>query len=94
MLQEQPQGGKEPQANKIIGYIQPLTKELQSTNIDLMTAYKEAREVAQVISTLRNEEGFRDIYEKSVELASTTDVVPVKKRVANRQQNRAYHHSQ
>lgn len=58
MLQEQPQGGKEPQANEILGYIKPLTKELQSPNIDLMTAYKEAREV-------------------------------VKKRVANRQQNRA-----
>ncbi|KAL3060810.1 hypothetical protein OYC64_015201 [Pagothenia borchgrevinki] len=48
--------------NKILGYIQLLTKELQSPNIDLMTAYKEAREVAQVISTLRNEEGFCDIY--------------------------------
>ncbi|KAF3854361.1 hypothetical protein F7725_022416 [Dissostichus mawsoni] len=40
----------------------PLTKELQSPNIDLMTAYKEAREVALVISTLRNEEEFCDIY--------------------------------
>ncbi|KAF3844226.1 hypothetical protein F7725_013567 [Dissostichus mawsoni] len=68
--------------NKILGYIQPLTKELQSPNIDLMTAYKEAREVAQVISTLRNEEGFCDIYAQSIELASTIDVVPSKKRPA------------
>ncbi|KAK1889542.1 52 kDa repressor of the inhibitor of the protein kinase [Dissostichus eleginoides] len=75
--------------NKILGYIQPLTKELQSPNIDLMTAYKEAREVAQVISTLRNEKGFCDIYAQSIELASTIDVVSSKKRVTNRQQNRA-----
>ena len=67
--------------NNILGYIQPLTKELQSPNIDLMTAYKEAREVAQVISTLRNEEAFCDIYAQSIELASTIDVVPLKKRV-------------
>lgn len=65
-----------------------MTKALQSPNIDLVTAYKEAREVAQVISTLRNEEGFSEIYEKSTELASTTDVVPSKKRVTNRQKNR------
>lgn len=52
-----------------------------------MTAYKEAREMARVISTLRNEEGFSEIYEKSTELASTIPMVPVKKRVTNRQQN-------
>ncbi|KAF3859978.1 hypothetical protein F7725_000233, partial [Dissostichus mawsoni] len=69
--------------NKILGYIQPLTKELQSPNIDLMTAYKEPER------WLRNEEGFCDIYAQSIELASTIDVVPSKKRVTNRQQNRA-----
>lgn len=53
-----------------------------------MTAYKEARKVAQVISTLRNEEGFHEIYEESTETASTIYVVPVKKHVTNRQQNR------
>ena len=53
-----------------------------------MTTYKEAKEVAQVISTLRNEEGFSEIYEKSAELASTIDVVPVKKRVTIWQKNR------
>ncbi|KAI4819444.1 hypothetical protein KUCAC02_004690 [Chaenocephalus aceratus] len=42
-------------SHKIICYIQPLTKGLQSPNIDLITAYTEAREVAQVISTLRND---------------------------------------
>lgn len=75
--------------NKILGYIQPLTNQLQSTNIDLMTAYKEAREVAQVISLLRNEESFKEVYEKSEQLASTIGVVPVKKRVTNKQQLRA-----
>lgn len=49
--------------------------------MDLMTAYKEAREVAQVISTPRNEEDFHEIYKRATEMASTTDVDPVKKRV-------------
>lgn len=30
-----------------IKHIQPLTKELRSPNMDIMTAYKEAREVAR-----------------------------------------------
>lgn len=54
-----------------------------------MTAYKEVREVVQVISMLRNEESFSEIYETTAELASTIDVVPIKKRVTSKQQNQA-----
>lgn len=36
--------------NRILGYIHPLTKQLQATNVDILTAYEEARNLRQVIA--------------------------------------------
>ncbi|CAM4380005.1 unnamed protein product [Leuciscus chuanchicus] len=45
-------------AKKVLGYMLPLTKQLQSTNSDIITAYEEARNVRQVIANQRNEQRF------------------------------------
>lgn len=44
--------------HKVLGYILPLTTRLQSPNVDLLSAYKEGREVAEVIESLRCEKRF------------------------------------
>lgn len=75
-------------SSKVLGFIQPLTTQLQTPNIDLMTAYKEAKEVTACIASLRTEEEFRSIYQQAVELAKSIDVIPQKKRVTVRQQYR------
>lgn len=71
----------------VLGYIWPLTIKLQSPKVDLLRAYKEGREVAEVIESLRND-GFSNIYQKAVHLADTIGVTPVKKRIAGKQQHR------
>jgi len=45
-------------ANRVLSYMLPLTKQLQSTNLDIIIAYEEARNVRQVIANQRNEQGF------------------------------------
>uniref|UniRef100_A0A667WQR9 TTF-type domain-containing protein n=1 Tax=Myripristis murdjan TaxID=586833 RepID=A0A667WQR9_9TELE len=74
--------------HKVLGYILPLTTRLQSPDVDILSAYKEGREVAQVIESLRSEESFSTIYQQAVQMASTIDVAPVKKRVTVKQQHR------
>ncbi len=68
-------------ANKVLGYMYPLTKQLQTTNLDTMTAYKEARNVREVIANQRNKQGFSQCFQKATELANLTDVVPAKRRI-------------
>lgn len=63
---------------KVLGYILPLTTRLQSPDVDILSAYKEGREVAEVIESLRSEESFSTIYQQAVQMASTIDVAPVK----------------
>lgn len=74
-------------AQSVLGYIWPLTIKLQSPKVDLLMAYKEGREDAEVIESLRND-GFSKIYKKAVQLADTIGVTPVKKRIAGKQQHR------
>ena len=66
--------------HNVLGYILPLTTRLQSSNVDIVSAYKEGREVAEVIESLRSEERYSTIYQQAVQLASTIDVVLVKKK--------------
>lgn len=73
----------------VLGYIWPLTLKLQSPNVDLSSAYKEGRQLAEVIESLRNdEERFCKIYQQAVQLANAIDVTPVKKRIVVKQQHR------
>lgn len=43
--------------------------------------------MAEVIESLRSEERFTAMYKQVVEMASTTGVIPVKKRIIVKQQN-------
>ncbi len=76
-------------ANKVLGYMLPLTKKLQSTNLDIITAYEEARNVRQVIAKQRNEQGFSPCFQKATALANSVDVVPKKRRITVKQNYRA-----
>ncbi len=76
-------------ANKVLGYMLPLTKKLQSTNLDIITAYEEARNVRQVIAKQRNEQGFSPCFQKATALANSVDVVPTKRRITVKQNYRA-----
>lgn len=75
--------------NHVLGYLQPLTKTLQSTNLDIITAYKEAQNVRKVIANQRCEEGFRGCFEKASAMANSVNVVPAKRRVCLNQNYRA-----
>ncbi len=75
-------------ANKVLGYMLPLTKKLQSTNLDIITAYEEARNVRQVIAKQRNEQGFSPCFQKATALANSVDVVPTKRRITVKQNYR------
>lgn len=69
----------------VLGYIWPLFLKLQSPNVDLSNAYKEGRQVAEVIESLRNDkERFCKIYQQ----ANTISDTPVKKRIVVKQQYR------
>ncbi len=74
--------------HKVLEYILPLTTRLQSPDVDILSAYKEGREVAEVIESLRSEERFSSIYQQAVQMASIIDVAPVKKRITTKQQHR------
>ncbi len=76
-------------ANKVLGYMLPLTKKLQFTNLDIITAYEEARNVRQVIAKQRNEQGFSPCFQKATALANSVDVVPTKRRITVKQNYRA-----
>ncbi|KAK5868034.1 hypothetical protein PBY51_012481 [Eleginops maclovinus] len=75
--------------NEILGYIHPLTKLLQTTNLDILTAYEEARNMRQVIANQREDKGSRLCFEKATALANSIGVVPAKRRVSVRQTYRA-----
>ncbi|KAK7132902.1 hypothetical protein R3I93_019224 [Phoxinus phoxinus] len=75
-------------ANKVLGYMLPLTKQLQSTNLDIITAYEAARNVRQVIANQRNEQGFSPCFQKATALANSVDVVPTKRRISVKQNYR------
>lgn len=72
-------------ANKVLGYMLPLTKQLQATNLDIITAYEEARHVRQVIANQINEQG---CFQKATALANSVDVVPAKHRTSVKQNYR------
>lgn len=71
--------------HKVLGYILPLTTRLQSPDVDILSAYKEGREVAEVIESLHSDESFSTIFQQAVQMASTIDVAPVKKRITAKQ---------
>ncbi|KAM3843293.1 52 kDa repressor of the inhibitor of the protein kinase-like [Diretmus argenteus] len=75
--------------NYVLGYMQPLTKQLQATNLDILSAYQEARNVREVIAQERCEEGFSVCFEKATALANSVDVVPTKRRISVKQSYRA-----
>lgn len=75
--------------NRILGYIHPLTKQLQATNVDIITAFEEARNLRQVIANQRRDEGFRLCFDKATALANSTGVVPAKRRISVKQTYRA-----
>lgn len=74
--------------NRILGYIHPLTKQLQA-NVDILTAFEEARNLQQVIANQRRDECFRLCFDKATALANSIGVVPAKRRISVKQTYRA-----
>lgn len=64
--------------------MQPLTKAHQPPEMDILNAYHEAIYLRGVIK-----EKFNKIYQKSIELAASVDVVPAERRITMRKQHRA-----
>ncbi|KAJ8333395.1 hypothetical protein SKAU_G00414030 [Synaphobranchus kaupii] len=75
--------------NHVLAYMQPLTKQLQATNLDIISAYQEARNVRDVIAQQRCEKGFRLCFQKATDLAKSVNVVPTKRRISVKQSYRA-----
>ena len=50
--------------NHVLPYMQPLTKQLQATKLDIITAYEEGKNVHEVIAKQRCERGFSVSFEK------------------------------
>lgn len=74
--------------NNVVGYMQPITKQLQATNLDIITAYEEKRNVREVTAKQRCERGFSACFRKATARANSVDVVPSKRRISVKQNYR------
>lgn len=72
-----------------MSFMQPLTKQLQATNLDIVSTYQEARNVRDVIAQQRCEQAFSLCFQKATALAKSVDVVPIKRRISVKQNFRA-----
>ena len=74
----------------ILAFIRPLSVNLQAKSCDLILAYSEARNLIQILSTVRSSAtDYNKIYNRAVSIASKIDVLPQKPRTVGRQRHRA-----
>lgn len=71
--------------NYVLGFMQPLTKHLLATNLNIVSAYQETRNVRDVIAQQRCEQAFSLCFQKATDLAKSVDVVPSKRRISVKQ---------
>ena len=74
----------------ILAFIRPLSVNLQAKSCDLILAYSEARNLIQILSTVRSSAtDYNKIYNRAVSIASKIDVLPQKPITVGRLWHRA-----